>query len=109
MDLIAKIVVISAAIIVLLVFGAACLKVRRKAIETMEEQRKQKIIMEKLGLKRERNLNCQELNPLSSPWIYYCTCGGKLTEGPEGGASVNAVCKPCRINYGCLPGYYGDQ
>lgn len=44
----------------------------------------------------------------SSPYHYFCKCGTKLTEGPEGAASINAVCKACRINYGCLPGYYGD-
>jgi hypothetical protein len=40
---------------------------------------------------------------------YYCKCGTTLTEGPSGGLSVNAVCEKCRINYGCLPGYFGDQ
>lgn len=37
---------------------------------------------------------------------YYCPCGEPLEEGPEGGGSVNAVCNKCRINYGCLPGFY---
>jgi hypothetical protein len=39
---------------------------------------------------------------------YFCKCGTKLSEGPEGGFSLNAVCEKCRINYGCLPGYYGE-
>ncbi len=34
---------------------------------------------------------------------YYCPCGASLQAGPCGGESVNAVCKPCKINYGCLP------
>jgi hypothetical protein len=41
-------------------------------------------------------------------YIYYCKCGTTLTEGPSGGCSVNAVCEKCRVNYGCLPGYYGE-
>jgi hypothetical protein len=41
-------------------------------------------------------------------WIYFCpACGQALVAGPEGGCSVNAVCKACHINYGDLPGYYG--
>jgi hypothetical protein len=38
---------------------------------------------------------------------YWCKCGTVLTDGPSGGCSVNAVCEKCRINYGCLDGYYG--
>src|SRR5581483_5682454 len=34
---------------------------------------------------------------------YFCKCGTVLTDGPCGGASVNAVCEKCGINYGCLP------
>lgn len=41
-------------------------------------------------------------------WQYTCKCGTILTEGPSGAGSVNAVCESCKINYGCLPGYYGD-
>lgn len=59
-------------------------------------------------LRVERNVNFNPERPLSSVWNYFCPCGTKLTEGPEGGGSVNAVCETCRINYGCLPGYYGD-
>ena len=44
----------------------------------------------------------------SKQWEYYCKCGTRLSEGPEGGCSINAVCARCKINYGCLPGYYGD-
>jgi hypothetical protein len=41
-------------------------------------------------------------------WIYFCpACGHALVAGPEGAAAVNAVCKTCHVNYGCLPGYYG--
>jgi hypothetical protein len=40
---------------------------------------------------------------------YYCECGTTLSEGPSGGMSINAVCNKCMINYGCLPGYFGDQ
>lgn len=41
---------------------------------------------------------------------YYCPdCGSELSHGPEGGMAVNAVCRKCRINYGCLPGYWGDH
>ena len=36
---------------------------------------------------------------------YFCPCGTELTDGPEGGCAINAVCEKCRINYGCLPGY----
>ena len=34
-----------------------------------------------------------------------CDCGNELEDGPEGGCAVNVVCKTCRLNYGCLPGY----
>jgi len=37
---------------------------------------------------------------------YWCGCGQKLEDGPCGGGSVNAVCDKCRVNYGCLPGYF---
>lgn len=38
--------------------------------------------------------------------LYKCPdCGTQLTDGPCGGAAVNAVCDKCRINFGCLPGY----
>jgi hypothetical protein len=37
---------------------------------------------------------------------YQCpTCHTTLSDGPCGGAAVNAVCKTCRINYGCLDGF----
>lgn len=36
---------------------------------------------------------------------YRCRCGLPLEYGPRGGGSANAVCKPCGINYGCLPGF----
>ncbi len=36
---------------------------------------------------------------------YFCECGTELTDGPTGGAAINAVCEKCRLNYGCLPGY----
>jgi hypothetical protein len=39
---------------------------------------------------------------------YWCNCGTKLTDGPTGGCAVNAVCGKCRINYGNLPGYWGE-
>lgn len=39
---------------------------------------------------------------------YWCPCGTELTDGPTGGCAVNAVCKKCRINYGNLPGYWGQ-
>jgi len=39
---------------------------------------------------------------------YWCpTCDAKLCAGPEGGLSVNAVCRVCNVNWGCLPDYYG--
>jgi hypothetical protein len=38
---------------------------------------------------------------------YWCPCGTELSDGPSGGAAVNAVCDKCRINYGDLPGYWG--
>lgn len=38
---------------------------------------------------------------------YWCPCGTELTDGPCGGAAVNAVCETCKINYGDLPGYWG--
>lgn len=41
---------------------------------------------------------------------YWCPkCDTVLTEGPSGGCAVNAVCEKCKINYGCLPGYWGDE
>lgn len=43
--------------------------------------------------------NCPEYH-------YFCKCGAQLTEGPCGGAAINAVCKPCKINYGNLPGCF---
>lgn len=39
---------------------------------------------------------------------YWCSCGTQLTDGPRGGDSVNAVCETCKLNYGCLPGYWGS-
>lgn len=42
-------------------------------------------------------------------WDYKCKCGERLSDGPEGGLSINAVCEKCKINYGCLPGYYGED
>lgn len=38
---------------------------------------------------------------------YWCKCGTELTDGPTGGAAVNAVCEKCHKNYGELPGYWG--
>jgi hypothetical protein len=47
--------------------------------------------------------------PVYAPaFNYWCKCGTKLTDGPCGGAAVNAVCEKCHINYGCLDGYHGD-
>lgn len=41
---------------------------------------------------------------------YWCPrCSEPLWGGPEGGGSVNLVCTKCNINYGCLPGGYGDN
>lgn len=43
-------------------------------------------------------------------YAYWCPkCDTRLTDGPRGGMSVNAVCEKCRINYGELPGFWGDQ
>lgn len=39
--------------------------------------------------------------------IYWCPeCSTLLSEGPSGGGT-NAVCRKCRINYGCLPDFIG--
>lgn len=38
---------------------------------------------------------------------YWCKCGQQLEDGPSGGLSVNAVCKKCMINYGCMYGFRG--
>lgn len=48
-------------------------------------------------------------NPRMTYAVYKCNCGTVLTEGPWGGCAVNAVCRTCDINYGCLPGYHGDN
>lgn len=40
-------------------------------------------------------------------YSYWCQCGALLSDGPTGGAAVNAICEKCRINYGNLPGYWG--
>ncbi len=38
---------------------------------------------------------------------YWCSCGTELTDGLSGGWAINAVCKKCNRNYGCLPGFWG--
>jgi hypothetical protein len=43
------------------------------------------------------------------PGLKWFENGTTLTAGPSGGCSVNAVCEKCRHNYGCLPGYWGDD
>lgn len=41
--------------------------------------------------------------------LYWCPCcGNPLCDGPEGGGSINAVCRHCNVNYGCLPHYGGN-
>lgn len=41
---------------------------------------------------------------------YWCPyCYEPLWGGPEGGGSVNLVCRLCNTNFGCLPGGYGDN
>jgi hypothetical protein len=50
-----------------------------------------------------------KITPGNTAYIYTCKCGTDLTEGPCGAGSINAVCKTCKINYGCLPGYYGEN
>lgn len=41
---------------------------------------------------------------------YWCPhCDSELSEGPRGGLSMNAVCKKCRINFGCLPHHNGEN
>jgi hypothetical protein len=67
-----------------------------------------KELFEDRGLTRIKIKDKHSANPSHYCWEYTCKCGTVLTEGPEGGCDVNAVCKPCKINYGCLPGYYGD-
>lgn len=44
---------------------------------------------------------------LLTTYRYWCPCGEELSDGPCGGAAVNAVCEKCKINYGCLDGYWG--
>jgi hypothetical protein len=48
-------------------------------------------------------------NPIVLPnYEYWCPkCDSLLEDGPRGGMSVNAVCKKCDINYGCLYGFRG--
>ncbi len=41
---------------------------------------------------------------------YWCPdCGTKLSDGPTGGAAINAVCHKCRVNFGNLPGFWGSS
>jgi hypothetical protein len=55
-----------------------------------------------IGFLRVTNPACSIFIPQRN---YWCSCGTKLTDGPCGGSAINAVCKNCRINYGCLEGY----
>ncbi len=71
--------------------------------------RKQRPIEEKYG----ECLTRIAVDPPTPGWPYacveyryFCSCGTELTEGPWGGAAINAVCKTCRINYGNLPGCF---
>ncbi len=41
---------------------------------------------------------------------YWCAyCFENLHEGPSAGHSVNMICTKCGINFGCLPGGYGEN
>lgn len=38
---------------------------------------------------------------------YYCKeCDTPLAPGPEGCGSLNAVCRNCKVNHGCLPKFW---
>lgn len=42
--------------------------------------------------------------------IFWCPlCGYRLSSGPEGGGSINAVCSYCDINYGSPDLFFGTQ
>jgi hypothetical protein len=62
----------------------------------------------KMGLRRRRIEDIDTVVGKMAAFEYFCKCGVKLTDGPRGGLSVNAVCHNCRTNYGCLPGYHGE-
>lgn len=63
--------------------------------------------IEKIGaLTRQRIEDFYMCGRMLIQYRYWCSCGTELTEGPCGGLAVNAVCEKCRVNYGCLTGFF---
>lgn len=58
-------------------------------------------------LTRQRIEDTQWAGGKVAQYQYWCECGTKLTDGPRGGAAVNAVCEKCKVNWGNLEGYWG--
>ena len=85
----------------------------RRLEKSREKQREDEFeeSLREAGLRREpisKNIHFHNVSFNRTTHLYWCVkCSELLSKGPEGGCAVNAVCRKCNTNFGCLPGFYG--